>query len=202
MIYCFMGGTCSGKNTLMTEFLLRDFNCHAVVRDTTRTRRVGEVDGVDYHFVSVDDFRGKSLDAYVEWERFSGDRYYGTRKEVLDATEGDPCLTLTPQGLIDLVYYASDKDICVIYLQVSLGEAIKRYVDRVGVNQFAVEDKMEMCDRLARDEGMFKGFDLLCKSLGQTHKGKFFFIPISASHDPDYLFDYVKKFLEDNNEGF
>ena len=49
------------------------------IKDTTRQRRDGELDGVDYHFVSLEEFvRAKTLNEFFE----SGNRddiFYGTK---------------------------------------------------------------------------------------------------------------------------
>ena len=58
------------------------------VSATTRAPRPGEVDGRDYHFLSVEDFKAKiEEDYFFEWAEVFG-RYYGTPKTpVLEAVE-------------------------------------------------------------------------------------------------------------------
>jgi guanylate kinase len=45
-----------GKDAVLQLMKQQDYPFHFVVTATTRPRRAGEVDGVDYHFVSVGDF--------------------------------------------------------------------------------------------------------------------------------------------------
>ena len=48
---------------------------------TTRAMREGEVNGKDYHFLSVDDFkRGIDRDEFLEWEEVYHNQFYGTLK--------------------------------------------------------------------------------------------------------------------------
>ena len=48
---------------------------------TTRAMRKGEVNGKDYHFLTVDDFkRGISHDEFLEWEEVYHNQFYGTLK--------------------------------------------------------------------------------------------------------------------------
>lgn len=48
---------------------------------TTRAKREGEVNGKDYHFLSVDDFKkGIRNDAFLEWEEVYANQFYGTLK--------------------------------------------------------------------------------------------------------------------------
>jgi guanylate kinase len=51
---------------------------------TTRRPRPGETQGVDYHFLSEEEFAQRVQDgAFVEWAEYSG-RRYGTLREELD----------------------------------------------------------------------------------------------------------------------
>ena len=48
---------------------------------TTRTKREGEVNGRDYHFLSVDDFKkGIRRNEFLEWEEVYANQFYGTLK--------------------------------------------------------------------------------------------------------------------------
>jgi guanylate kinase len=64
------------------------------VSATTREKRPGEVDGLDYFFVSHDEFR-KMIDAdqLIEWAEFASN-FYGTPKRFVQETleKGDSIL--------------------------------------------------------------------------------------------------------------
>lgn len=48
---------------------------------TTRAMREGEVNGRDYHFLTVDDFkRGIDREDFLEWEEVYHNQFYGTLK--------------------------------------------------------------------------------------------------------------------------
>ncbi len=48
---------------------------------TTRSMREGEVNGKDYHFLSVDDFKkGIERNDFLEWEEVYRNQFYGTLK--------------------------------------------------------------------------------------------------------------------------
>ena len=76
-----------GKGTICKE-LLKDEKFVFSVSATTRQMRKGEIDGKDYHFLNVDDFRSKIADEeFLEWAQVY-DNYYGTLKsEVLHKLE-------------------------------------------------------------------------------------------------------------------
>lgn len=90
-----VGESASGKSSI-EKYLAENYGYNKVVSYTTRPPREGEVDGVDYHFISVEQFyklRGQDFFAetamYREW-------CYGVAKE--DCTD-DKVAVLTPHGL-------------------------------------------------------------------------------------------------------
>ncbi len=72
----------AGKTTIVRHLMsISELKLEFSVSACTRPMRNGEVDGKDYHFMTVDRF--KSLiddDAFVEWEEVYKNSYYGTLK--------------------------------------------------------------------------------------------------------------------------
>ena len=54
-IYCIMGKSASGKDTVYKELLRRFPELKTYVMYSTRPKREGEQDGVTYHFVSEEE---------------------------------------------------------------------------------------------------------------------------------------------------
>ena len=80
----------SGKSTLCDRLVHERPEFSRVVTTTTRPPRVGEIDGVHYHFFSPQVFRRKIEEGeFLEWAQVHGDhddRLYGTLKSsVFDA---------------------------------------------------------------------------------------------------------------------
>ncbi|WP_333607273.1 guanylate kinase [Arsukibacterium sp.] len=71
----------AGKSSLIQALLTQQPNMQVSVSHTTRAPRPGEVDGVHYHFISVDEFllRIKN-DEFLEWAEVFGN-YYGTSRQ-------------------------------------------------------------------------------------------------------------------------
>ncbi len=95
----------TGKSTL-TKKLLQEFpNFEFSISCTTREPRQNEVDGVDYHFLTKDEFEKKIYENYfAEWAEVHGN-YYGTPlKEVVDRiTQGaDMLFDIDIQGAAQL----------------------------------------------------------------------------------------------------
>jgi len=72
-----------GKTTVSTR-LLETPGVHPSVSATTRPRRTGERDGVDYHFLSEEAFRSRiAAGAFLEWAEVHG-YLYGTPRAPVD----------------------------------------------------------------------------------------------------------------------
>lgn len=68
----------TGKTSLVKALLDRISNLHISVSHTTRPQRVGEVDGVHYHFIAKDDFVQQINEGrFIEYAEVFGN-YYGT----------------------------------------------------------------------------------------------------------------------------
>ncbi|MBQ7718919.1 MAG: guanylate kinase [Clostridia bacterium] len=77
-----------GKGTVVKALLKQRNDTEVSVSATTRQRRDGEIDGVNYHYMTEEDFlKIKEQDGFVECARFC-DNYYGTLKsEVFEKLE-------------------------------------------------------------------------------------------------------------------
>ena len=74
----------AGKSTLCRAVLNRFSDLVYSVSYTTRALRGGEQNGVDYHFISKDEFeKGITQDRWAEWAEVH-DHYYGTCADFLD----------------------------------------------------------------------------------------------------------------------
>lgn len=72
-----------GKGTLIRGLLERVPELELSVSATTRNPRSGELDGVDYHFMSPDEFEAHvAAGDFLEHATYSGNRYGTLRSEV------------------------------------------------------------------------------------------------------------------------
>jgi guanylate kinase len=92
------GPSGSGKATLL-NYITDHTDIKRVVTFTTREPRPGEVDGVDYNFVSWDKFDRMLRDGdLVEAECVYGDYYYGSPHDIFAGTDGDVIMELDTEG--------------------------------------------------------------------------------------------------------
>ena len=76
----------AGKTTLSRALLAEDSQITMSVSATTRPPRPGEIDGVDYYFVSPDQFQAMvDGDALLEWAHVFDNRYGTPRSPVENA---------------------------------------------------------------------------------------------------------------------
>ena len=77
----------SGKSTIINWLMKEhaELNMHFSISCTSRAPRGTEKNGVEYFFLSPEDFRQKiNNDEFVEYEEVYKDRFYGTLKSQVD----------------------------------------------------------------------------------------------------------------------
>ena len=177
MILVLVGPSASGKTTLANLYCKRNKTFHRVVTYTTRPMRPGERDGVDYHFITKEEFwrkvRNNEFLGYAQYR----DWYYGTGSD-LDP-EDDLVAVLTPSGARRMK---------------------KRFPDSTNTAYLAVERRSRLMKMLQRgdnvdeayrrnlsDEGQFDGFEDEADLVLQNHGYK---------KSPESLCDKLRNFIE------
>lgn len=76
----------SGKTTIVKHLLeQKDLDLAFSVSAASREPRGQEIDGTDYYFMSIEDFkRHIKADDFLEWEEVYRDNFYGTLKEEVE----------------------------------------------------------------------------------------------------------------------
>ena len=83
-LYVISGSSGVGKGTVIKEFLNKHPEFKLSISCTTRGMREGEVHGVNYFFLSQDEFKSCiENNEFLEWAEFSGN-FYGTKKEFVE----------------------------------------------------------------------------------------------------------------------
>ena len=142
-----VGESASGKSSI-EKYMVENYGLSKIVSYTTRPPREGEVNGIDYHFISVEQFNElKEQGFFAETAQYR-DWYYGTAKE--DCTN-DKIAVLTPHGLRQI---SKIKDITVIsfYINVPRRDRLIKILQR-GDN---IEEAYR---RSLSDVGQFDGIE-------------------------------------------
>ena len=76
----------SGKTTIVRHLLGLDYlNLEFSISGTSRERRGEEIDGKDYYFISLKEFKNKiKNEEFLEWEEVYRDCFYGTLKSEVE----------------------------------------------------------------------------------------------------------------------
>lgn len=154
MLYVIIGKTCSGKTVIVEK--LKEHGLKKVVTYTTRPMRKGEVNGIDYHFISEDEFKRKIDELffmeYKTYQTINGEWYYGTSFESIENTSNeDYAIILTPNGYMDFLNHSSAKHKS-FYIYANNATIMKRLKKRKDLN-----DSPER--RLENDNKDFKGLE-------------------------------------------
>ncbi len=114
----------TGKTTVCRAIAERDPQVVFSVSHTTRKRRPGERDGVDYHFVDEPGFRALvEAGAFLEWAEYAGNLYGTSGRELERALDGgsDVLLEIEIQGARQVRDRRSDARL-IFLVPPSLGE--------------------------------------------------------------------------------
>lgn len=136
----------AGKTTISRRLLTADDEINLSVSATTRTPREGEIEGVDYYFVSDDKFTELvEQDEFYEWARVFDNRY-GTPKGYIrkGLKEGrDFLFDIDWQGTQQLKQKDDQDVVTVFILPPSIAELRKRLEGRGTDSSEVIDARME-----------------------------------------------------------
>lgn len=170
MLIIICGPSGAGKTELSKALAVYE-DIKEVVSYTTRPPRIGEQNGVDYHFVSNEIFNNMiQSNEFCEYEEYSQSRFYGTAKnDIVSAAKSKNIYTtvVTPNGMRAIEDTLRDFNIpksnyISVMVNASLGVRVKRYIDRIGSGNFNFDDMNEINARVNRDFGMFLNMEKHC----------------------------------------
>jgi guanylate kinase len=117
-IVILVGKSGSGKSTIMQK-LVEDGYC-PLITNTTRPPRDNELDGVDYNFLTKEQFNNLIENGQmVEYRKYNtvfGTWYYGSSAENVDLNKHDYVIVLTLDGAEAWVNYFGAENCIVFYI--------------------------------------------------------------------------------------
>ncbi|MBP3328662.1 MAG: guanylate kinase [Clostridia bacterium] len=138
----FSGPAGAGKDSVLIEFLKKKVpGVWKSVSYTTRAPRKGEIDGIDYKFVTPEEFE-KLIENnfFLEYAKY-GVNYYGTPKSCVDK-------------------HLEDGDVVILKIEVQGAEQIKNiYPQSIGA--FIVPPSLEILEKRLRERGTETDEDIL-----------------------------------------
>ena len=124
-----------GKDVLIDGLAGRGLNYHFTVTATTRDPRPGEREGINHHFLSVNEFQGAiEDDELLEWAQVYGNYYGVPKQQVRDAlTEGKHVIIrVDVQGALRIKELAPEA--LMIFIHPPNLEVLQQRLERRGVN--------------------------------------------------------------------
>lgn len=122
-----IGSKGTGK-TETQKMLTEQYDMNVAISDTTRDIRRGEVDGVDYNFITDEEFESKlNKGEYVEHVEARGCKYGISRDEIGDS---DTVFVVDTEGLVQL--FDSGLNLMVVKLNCKWYTRLMRILKRDG----------------------------------------------------------------------
>lgn len=163
-IYCVMGKSSSGKDTVYKKLKEQYKEFRLIVPYTTRPIREGEKDGVEYYFVDSEQFRAMKEDGKVIESRSYNTKcgiwtYFTADDGQIDLSAADYLLIGTLVSYQALREYFGEEAIVPVYLEVEDGLRLARALERERRQE--KPKYAEMCRRFLADEEDFSEENLI-----------------------------------------
>lgn len=154
-LFVVSGSSGVGKGTVLKGFLAKNPDFMLSISCTTRAPRAGEIDGVNYFFMTKEDFKDCiENDKFLEWAEFAGN-FYGTKKKFINQclAEGkDIILEIDTQGALQ-VKKQMPEAVLIFICPPSLEDLEKRLRGRHTEEEEAIQKRLEAVkEELSRAE--------------------------------------------------
>ncbi|MBQ2082067.1 MAG: guanylate kinase [Lachnospiraceae bacterium] len=157
-IFYLMGKSASGKDTLYALLKNSIYELKTVVLYTTRPKREGEEEGVQYHFIDAAEYK-RLLEAGKVIEHRDYDTVYGIWSYMtvddgqIDLLNNSYLMIGTLESYNSLRAVYGDENMAPLYITVDDGTRLQRALDRE--RQQSSPKYAEMCRRFLADEADF-----------------------------------------------
>lgn len=157
IIFTITGPSCSGKSTL-EKLMVERLGFENVISHTTRQIRAGEVDGVNYYYITKDEFEDAAEDGdFIETVEFNDHNYGVSSAEIQRvASKNKPIvIVVEPEGMFQINDYATKHGYAHFAIFVDADEEliasrfIKRIASEIDAGNRNFEPTGAMAKRLA-----------------------------------------------------
>lgn len=160
IILCAPSG--AGKTSITKYLLDQNLGLEFSISACNREKRGSEVNGIDYHFLSTEEFKNRiDNNEFVEWEEVYNDNFYGTLKAEISRiwdSGKNVIFDVDVEGGLSLTKHFGEKALAIFIKPPSVGVLEKR------LRQRGTEDEERIQKRLAKAEkelGYAKWFDTI-----------------------------------------
>ncbi len=149
ILFCFCGPAGSGKSTICQELVRTDPSLTLSVSTTTRAPRGAEQEGIDYFFVSEEEFASRvAAGRFIEYATFGGHRY-GTEASGLKtvaASGRDVLLDIDVQGAQQLKKIFPGQTVTIFVFPPSYSELVSRLRARGTDTEARIAERLRIAD--------------------------------------------------------
>lgn len=195
-IYCFMGKSSSGKDTVFQKVKQQLPALKPVVPYTTRPMRVGELDGETYFFISPEQLSAYGTDGKViearHYHTVQGIWSYATIDDgQIVLAKNSYLLITTLESYEKIVLYYGKSNVVPLYIEVEDGLRLQRALERE--RRQAKPDYAELCRRFLADQEDFCEEKLSAAGIGERYEN------VDLSRCVAAIIDRIKM-VEERNE--
>ena len=185
-IIIFSAPSGAGKTTIVRHLLSKNNDFAFSVSATSRKPRGNEANGVDYFFISVEEFKAKiANDEFLEWQEVYPDNFYGSLKSEVDTIlkNGKNILfDVDVVGGSKIKKYYGERALALFIQPPSITELEKRLIARSTDNKEVIRERVEKAER----------------ELAYSHLFDVIIVNDTLEHALQEAEDQVKAFLEED----
>ena len=152
----------AGKTTIVRYLLEKELPLLFSISACSRNRRPNEMDGKDYYFLSIDEFKTKvSNNAFVEWEEVYENNFYGTLKSEIDriwSSHQHVVFDVDVVGGLNLKKHFGNRALSIFIEPPSLDVLFKRLKNRATENEKSLNKRIE---KATQEMKFSSSFDLI-----------------------------------------
>lgn len=158
-IIIFSAPSGSGKSTIVNYLLQRDLHLDFSISATSRAPRGSEKNGVEYYFLTPDEFRKRiENDEFVEYEEVYKDCFYGTLRSELDriwSAGNHIVFDVDVVGGVNLKKIFGAQALSIFIQPPSLEELRRRLVGRATDSAEKIEQRLAKAEKELTFAGQF-----------------------------------------------
>ncbi|MBC7885199.1 MAG: guanylate kinase [Saprospiraceae bacterium] len=161
-MFIFTAPSGAGKTTLVRHLLSKYKFLDFSVSATTRDKRPHEINGKDYYFMSIDEFK-ESIDKglFIEWEEVYENQFYGTLKSEVDIIwkkEKHLVFDIDVRGAKNIKRFFDEKCMSVFVRPPSIDTLIERLTLR---NTETSQSLRKRIEKVKREMTFENSFDII-----------------------------------------
>jgi len=147
----------SGKTSLVKRMLALCKELSFSISACTRKRRENEVDGVDYYFLEVDNFKELiNNKEFVEWEMVYEGKYYGTLNSEFERTWKESKVPIVDIDVIGALSIKNKyQNALTVFIKVPVDILRKRLEDRGTETTESIEERVGKAIKETKNENKF-----------------------------------------------